>query len=162
MYPKCHFGFLINWKRKFKIYGKILFLLQYEKGNSNNWLLFSCLIDLYFELVMLSIIFHFHKKWKTKYSLTCFRFSLNNNWYFKKIKINLMVIFTSVVYMLLKSKFGSSLLRFFAVQCCSDTKNLVFRKQLMYLMFLLLTATFILEETAIVRKSPKVIPKSQS
>ena len=29
---------------------------------------FHAKIDFYFEFLMLSLVFHFHKKWKTKYS----------------------------------------------------------------------------------------------
>ena len=50
----------------------------------------------------------------------------------KQIKINLIIIFTSMIYTLLKSKFVSSPLRFSAVQYHLDTKNLLFREQMMY------------------------------
>ena len=51
----------------------------------------------------------------------------------KKIRINFMVIFTSMVYTLFKSsKLVSSPLRFSAVQWSHDTKNPLLRKQLIY------------------------------
>ena len=66
VYPKRHFVFLINWKTKFKILDLdfifILFLPQYQKRNSNNWLQFSFLIHFCFEFLMPSFVFHFHKK----------------------------------------------------------------------------------------------------
>ena len=51
-----------------------------------------------------------------------------------------MVIFTSIVYTLFKSKFVSSLRRFPQYNGDADRKNPLFRKHLMY--FTLLAATF--------------------
>ena len=49
-------------KTKFKILWLDFTFTQYEKRNSNNWVLISCLIDLYFKFLILSFVFHFHKK----------------------------------------------------------------------------------------------------
>ena len=49
-------------KTKLKILWLDFAFTQYEKRNSNNWVLFSCLIDLYFKFLILTFVFHFHKK----------------------------------------------------------------------------------------------------
>ena len=72
---------------------------------------------------------------------------------FKKIKINFIVIFTSMVYTLLKNNSGSSPLRFSAIQGHAGTKNPLFRKQLMYFNVSILATTFESAEAAIVRCS---------
>ena len=56
------------------------------------------------------------------------------------IKINFMVVFTSIVYTLFKRKFVSSLHRFPQYNGDADRKNPLFRKHLMN--FTLLAATF--------------------
>ena len=58
----------------------------------------------------------------------------------KQIKINFMIIITSVVYMLFKSQFVS---RFSAVNGHADTKNPLFKKQMMYFNVYILAATFV-------------------
>ena len=50
----------------------------------------------------------------------------------RKIKINFMVVFTSMVYTLFKNKFVSSSLRFSAVQWSHGYQSPLFRKLLMY------------------------------
>ena len=88
--------------------------------------------------------FIFIKKWKTKYSsffVFQFREGLKNE-LFKKTKINIMVIFTSMVYTLLKSKFVSRSLKFSAVMvtwtpkiCCLKNSGCI----LMFTFWLLLS-----------------------
>ena len=62
----------------------------------------------------------------------------------KHIKITFMSINTSMVHTLFKSKFVSSLLRFSMCNGHVDTKNPLFRKQLMYFNIYIVAATFIL------------------
>ena len=50
----------------------------------------------------------------------------------KQIKISLMIIITSMVYTWFKSQFVSSLWGFLLCNGHADTKNSLFRKQLMY------------------------------
>ena len=53
-----------------------MFLPQYEKRNSNNWLPISFWIGFYFEFLMPSFAFHFHKKMENKIQFI-FRFSFS-------------------------------------------------------------------------------------
>ena len=69
MYPKCHFMFLINWKNEIQKF--ILKFCFYHNMKNEIQIIdyyFHVKIDLCFEFLMLSFVFHFHKKWKTKYS----------------------------------------------------------------------------------------------
>ena len=86
-----------------------MFLPQYEKPNLNSSQLLKCLVDFCFEFLMLSFVSRFHKKWKTKYSSLFFFIFMKElkNQLLKKTKINLMVIFTSMIYTLFKIKFVS-------------------------------------------------------
>ena len=67
---------------------------------------------------MLSFVFHFDIKWKTKYiSFFVFHFHEGiGKRIVKQTKINFMIISTSLIYRLFKTKFVSSLLRFPSVQ----------------------------------------------
>ena len=58
----------------------------------------------------------------------------------KQIKINFMII---IVYTLFKRQFVSSPLMFSAVNGHADTKNPLFKKQLMHFNIYILAATFI-------------------
>ena len=82
--------------------------------------------------------------------LFVFQFRELKNELIKKIKSNFMVVYTSMVCMLLTSKFVSNPLRLSAVQ---------WWKQLMYFNVYILAATFKLAEAAVVRFSPNFIPK---
>ena len=88
VYLKCHFMFLI---KNSKFYTKILFLPQYEKWNSKNGILFSYLKDFYFGFLMLSFVFHLHKKLENVMQFAfCFSFS-RINWkknYLKRSRLN--------------------------------------------------------------------------
>ena len=79
---------------------------------------FHVKIDFYFKFLMLLFVFQFHKKWETRYSFFSFFIFMMElqNELLKQIKINFMIIFTSMIYTLFKSKFVSSPLRFSAVQ----------------------------------------------
>ena len=123
---------------------------------------------------MFSFVVHFHKKNRKQNKVHFSYFILKElgNELIKNIKINFVVIFTSMVYTLFKSKFMSSPLRFFAVNGYTDIKNLLF-KSWFILIFILLAATFIfvlfflivhcnikkLAEAAIVKYFTKVAPK---
>ena len=109
-------------KFKNKIQNFILrfcFYLNMKKINSNNSLPFSCLINFYFGFLMFFIRFLFFikngKRNKIQYSFFIFMKKLKKE-LLKKIKINFMVIFTSIVYTVFRSKFVSSTLGFPAVQ----------------------------------------------
>ena len=69
---------------------------------------------------MASLVFHFHKKTMENEIQFIFRFSFSwRNWklkYLNNIKINFLIIVTSMVYPLFKSKFVSSPRKFSAVQ----------------------------------------------
>ena len=80
---------------------------------------FHVKIDFCFEFLMLCFIFHFHKKWKTKYSSFFSFFILMKelkNELLKQIKINFLTVFASMISRLFKSKFELIPLRFSAVQ----------------------------------------------
>ena len=89
------------------------------KRNSNTWLPFPCLKEFYFEFLIPSFVFHFHLKNgernTVRFSFLIFIKELKNE-LLKNIKINIMVIFTSIVCTLFESKFVSSPPRFSAVQ----------------------------------------------
>ena len=71
------------------------------------WLPFSCLNEFYFEFSIPSFVFHFYKKNgkrnTVRFSFFVFIKELKNE-LFKNIKINIMVIFTSIVCTLFKRK----------------------------------------------------------
>ena len=71
---------------------------------------FHVKIDFCFEFLILSFVFHFHKKWKTKYSSFLFFIFMKElkNELLKQIKIYFMIVFTSMIYTLFKSKVVSS------------------------------------------------------
>ena len=110
--PKVPFRVFTKLKNKIRI----IFMLNR----------FSCWIDFYFEYLMPSFDFHFHKKMENEIQFF-FHFSFSwkkwkNN--YLKIKIDFTVIFTSIVHTLFKSKFVSDFMRFSAVQwprgqCCT-------------------------------------------
>ena len=84
--------------------------------------------------LILSFIFYFHKKWKTKYgSFFVFRFYEESE---KRVtlidKDYFMTMFTSIVYTLFKSKFVSSPLTFSAIQWSRGQQGSAVQKQLMY------------------------------
>ena len=119
-----------------------MFLPQYEKENSNISLPFSCLKEFYFGfLIAYNSFFIFIKTWKTEYS-SFFVFHFHEGiekriTVLKKIKINFMIIFTSIVCTLFKSKFISHPEKFSAVQwSCGHQKSAVQKTadhmQLMY------------------------------
>ena len=114
MYPKYHFVFLINWKTKFKIiYLNFVF-------TSIRFLRFYFMLNwFYFEFLMPSFDFHFHKE-NGKRNTVCLSFFVFikglKNELLKQININFMIIVTSMVYTFIESKFVWSPLRFPAVQ----------------------------------------------
>ena len=61
------FDKLKNEIQKFMI--RFCFYLDMKHKIQINNYYFHVKIDFYFEFLMLSFVFHFHKKWKTKYSL---------------------------------------------------------------------------------------------
>ena len=90
----------------------------------------------------------------------------------KQFKVNFMIIFTSMAYMLFKKEFVSSLLRFFAVQWSRGHQEPAVSKQQMYFKFYIIGCYFhisfilkanndvnILTEVAIMRCFPKVAQK---
>ena len=92
------------------------------------------MFHVYFEFLMLLFFFHFHKNGKpntVRFSFFIFMMELKNE-LLKQIKINFMIIFTSRIYTLFKSKFVSSPLRFSTLHNHVDIKNLQLRKQLVY------------------------------
>ena len=91
VYPKCHFVFLINLKTKFK--------------------------NLPLNFVFTTTFFIFIKNGKrntVRFSLLIFMKELENE-LLKQIKVNFMIVFTSMIHTLFKSMFVSSPLRFSAV-----------------------------------------------
>ena len=100
---KIDFVFTSIWKTKFKYLTTIIMFKRV--------LLWIFLIPLF--------VFHFHnkngKRNTVRFSFFIFMKELKNE-LLKNIKINFMVIFTSIVCTLFKSKFVSSPLRFSAVQ----------------------------------------------
>ena len=108
-------------------------LPQYEKRNSNNWLLSSWLIGFYFEFLMYSLVFHFHKKkWKTKNSsFFVFHFmkKLKKEW-LKKIRLTLWLF--SQVWSTCYSQASSCQVPcdFPLCNCHADIKDPLCRKQL--------------------------------
>ena len=136
VYPKCHLVFLINWKRKFKILYLDFVFTSITKTwrNSNNWLPFSCLIDIFFEFLIPSFVFRFHKKWKTKYSsFFVFHFSWRN-WKTNYLNRSRLVLWSlSQVWSTRYSKASSCQVPWGFPKCSvhADTKNSLFRKQVM-------------------------------
>ena len=88
------------------------------------------MFHVYSEFLMLLFFFHFHKNGKpntVRFSFFIFMMELKNE-LLKQIKINFMIIFTSRIYTLFKSKFVSSPLRFSTLHNHVDIKNLQLRK----------------------------------
>ena len=113
--------FLINSKTKFKV-------LYLDFVFTSIWKVkFKQLISIF----IFSNSF-FIKKRKTKYSLFFVFMKKLKKELLKKIKINFMVIFTSMVYTLSKCKFVSSPLRISAVQWSLGHQESAVWKQLMY------------------------------
>ena len=106
-----------------------------EKRNSNNWLPFSYLTNFYFEFLMRSFVFHFHKKMKNE-----IQFIFRSSFSWRKWKKNYLKI--SRLTLWLFSQIWST--RYSSASSCqvpwdfplcnghADIKNPLFRKQLMY------------------------------
>ena len=112
-----------------------MFLPQYEKRNSNNWLPISFWIGFYFEFLMPSFVFHFHKKMENKIQFI-FRFSFSiRNWkanYLRRSRLTLWLL--SQVWSTHNSRASSCQIPGVFRLCNghADTMDPLYRKQLMY------------------------------
>ena len=109
---------------------------QYRKRKSNNWLLFSCLINFQFEFLMQSFVFYFYNKMENEIQFVfCFSFSWDN-WKTNYLKISRLMSkylyghFYKYDLHVIQNKFVSSQMTFSVVQWSdADTKNHLFRKK---------------------------------
>ena len=113
------FDLIIKTKNKKKIKTLFHFKAKIECPFwPTGWLPFSCLIDFYFEFLMSSFVFHFHKKMEKEIQYI-FRFSFSwRNWkmkYLTRSRLTLWLL-SRMVYTLFKRKFVPSPLRFAVVQ----------------------------------------------
>ena len=130
---------------------------QYRKRKSNNWLLFSCLINFQFEFLMQSFVFYFYNKMENEIQFVfCFSFSWDN-WKTNYLKISRLMSkylyghFYKYDLHVIQNKFVSSQLTFPVVQWSMQTPRIIcFERRIIclesswsMLMFLLLAATFI-------------------
>ena len=113
--------FLSNWKMKNENFSKFV-LFWNQKTNytfgTRICLPFLCLIDFSLNFLYLHLFFIFIKNRKgntVRFSLFILMKKLKNE-LLEQIKINFMIIITSIVYTLFKSQFVSSPLRFSAMQ----------------------------------------------
>ena len=96
-------------------------------------------------ILMPSFVFHFHKKWKTKYDLFFVFMKKLKNELLEQIKINFMIIITSIVCTLFKSQFVSSPPEVFRCAMVTRTPRIrCLKNSWCILMFTLLAATFML------------------
>ena len=122
----------------------LIWKLNGNFGARINWLLFSCLIDSFFEFLILHSFFIFIKKWKTKYSSFFILMKKLKNELLKQIKINFTIIITSIAYTLFKSQFVSSPPKVFLCAMVTRRPRIPFLKNSWFiLMFTLLAVTFI-------------------
>ena len=112
-----------------------MFLPQYEKRNSNNWLPFSCLIDFYFEFLMPSFVFHCYKKMENQLQLI-FRLSFSwGNWRTKYLNRSRLTLWLFSQVCSTRYSRASSCQVPWGFPLCNghaDTKNPLFKKQLIY------------------------------
>ena len=125
-------------KLKNKIQNSILrfcFYLNMKKRNLNNWLPFSCLIDFYFEFLMPSFVFHCYKKMENELQLI-FRLSFSwGNWRTKYLNRSRLTLWLFSQVCSTRYSRASSCQVPWGFPLCNghtDTKNPLFRKQLMY------------------------------